>query len=289
MKKVIRMVGVMLLCFLYILSENGVGAKEISIDKEHFSNHFFRAYIRNSFDKNQDGILSEEERAMVTTIDIGESSEFQVVNELPKVASVKGIEYFPNLETLDVSGNQIFVINLKANKRLKVLDVDNNDIFRLNVSQNKELSELYCSNNDLERLDVSKNSRLVRLFCDKNKLKELSLRTNRRLKDLSISNNRVKKVDLTKCSLLENLYCQKNYLKELKIKVCKDLVTLNCSGNRIEKLDLSSNEMLENLYCEDNRLIQGNRFVMRSQLYLAITSKQAKKVRPVKKKASCIL
>ena len=284
-KKKIKVVAMFLLMLgMIIVSEQTAQAKDIPIDKEHFSNRFFREYIKNSFDCNQDGILSDEELVKVTVIDIGENSEFRTINEFPRVASVKGIEYFPNLEKIDVSGNQIYAINLKENKKLKILDVDSNDIASLDISQNPNLEELYCSDNGLKKLDVWKNRKLKRLFCNDNKLSELNVSKNRKLCDLSFSNNKVRQINLSKCKELQNLYCEKNKLSELRVKANKDLITLNCSNNCIQKLNLSDNEMLENLYCDGNRLIQGNLFVMRSQLVGLSTSKQTRTVHIKKKK-----
>ena len=62
----------------------------ISIDSEHFPDDFFRSYVRNELDLNGDGELSEKERVAVDSLEFVEEELY----------SLKGIEYFPNLESL---------------------------------------------------------------------------------------------------------------------------------------------------------------------------------------------
>ena len=50
------------------------------------------------------------------------------------VDSLKGIEYFYNLKTLDCSHNQLLFLDLTANTALKSLNCSYNNLTRLNLS-----------------------------------------------------------------------------------------------------------------------------------------------------------
>ena len=68
----------------------------------------FIAYCYQNFDANQDGVFSLAEAETVRMVDIREKNIF----------SVKGIEYFKNLNSLDVSDTPLLELDLRHNKNL---------------------------------------------------------------------------------------------------------------------------------------------------------------------------
>lgn len=62
--------------------------ESVAIDEEHFPDEVFREYVRSNFDKDNDGVLSEEEIFEIKIIDI----------EYQKISSIQGVEYFIYLE-----------------------------------------------------------------------------------------------------------------------------------------------------------------------------------------------
>ena len=113
----------------------------VVINSTTFPDSKFRAYVKD-FDTDTrltPGRLTVSECEAVKNIEVGSN----------EITSLKGVEYFTNLEVLRCSNNQ-----------LKELD----------VSKNTELYLLNCSLNQLSTLDVSKNTKLSMLYCSKNQI-----------------------------------------------------------------------------------------------------------------------
>lgn len=139
-----------------------------------------RSYILERYDGNQDGYLSLEERNNVTEI---------IVDDYQNITSVRGIEYFPNLEKLMCDRNKIRTMDVSFNPKLSILTFNGNQVSQINLSNNLNLTELYCSDNRLTQLDVSHNPELVALVCDHNQLTELNTQNNVNLKILEHGHN----------------------------------------------------------------------------------------------------
>ena len=119
---------------------------DVEISEDTFPDAYFRAYVEENLDPDGDGTLSEAERKAVTELDVrGEM-----------IVSMAGIEYFPMLENLDCSANQIEMLDLSRNKRLKVVDCMLNSLTELEIGGCSELYDLSCTYNKLETLDMSR-------------------------------------------------------------------------------------------------------------------------------------
>lgn len=149
--------------YLYALTdtdcdENGlyylwIPAKLLSIDETNFPDDVFRAYIKDNFDTNKDGGLSQREINRVLNIFINGTSA-----EDGDVQTLEGIEYFTNLETLDCSYNAALTeLDLSANGLLKVLDFSGTGISRIDLSGNSKLTELRCNYSKILFLDLTNN------------------------------------------------------------------------------------------------------------------------------------
>ena len=103
----------------------------IAINSGNFPDQKFREYLlAQSY--GADGILTTEEINGITEIDAYGID----------ISSLKGIEYFTALTTLDCADDQLT---------------------SLDVSKNMALTTLYCGNNKLTSLDVSTNTALTTL------------------------------------------------------------------------------------------------------------------------------
>ena len=155
-----------------------------------FTDDVFRAYVSSEFDTDGNGILSDEEIASVTTIDVSELG----------ISQLQGVEIFTALEGLYCSSN-----------RLSELD----------VSRNTRLTDLDCSRNQLTGLDVSKNTELDYLYCYQNKL--TSLIPGSSLYELYCGQNRLTHLDLSKCAALTRMDCTGNQIRLLDVSSCETL------------------------------------------------------------------
>ena len=116
------------------------------------------------------------------------------------ISNLKGIEYFTNLSSLNIS---------------------NNNLTSVDLSHNTNLEDLYCSNNQLTSLNLSNLTNLEILDCSNNKLTTLSVTDKSYLKTLNCSNN----------TLLTTLYCYRCDLTTLNVTGCTALKDLRCFEN----------------------------------------------------------
>lgn len=200
---------------------------DIVIDEAHFPDEVFREYLKNSFDKNDDGYFSQDEIDSVTSIDMLYTGNGTIEN-------LVGINHFKNLTCLNCSGKQLMEIDISQNPNLQTLDCHYNQIKSLDVSQNPNLATLNCGANQLTALDVSQNPNLVTLKCD--------------------NNHQIKLLDVSQNPNLQTLDCSYNQIVELDVSQNPNLIVLNCNNNQIKVLDVSQNPNLSTLYCDSNQI-----------------------------------
>lgn len=195
-----------------------------------FEDENFKAYCVKDFDTDEDGEISAEEAWYVTSIYVDPTI----------VASLGGIECFPNLMLLDCSlpssstaTPKLTSLDLSGNTALLHLLCDGIQLTTLDLSNNTNLQSLSCDRNQLTSLDVSKNANLKKLFCKDNQLTSLNVSSNAKL---------------------EALFCQRNKLTSLDVGACTALISLACETNQLTTLDVSNNTELLGLYCTNNQI-----------------------------------
>ncbi len=159
--------------------DEGVSIEDVFIDS------VFREYVSKKYDKDKDGILTNDEISNITEISINGSKNDNYQN----LKSLKGIEQFRNLEKLtccackldeiDVTNNseleglsigytQITNIDLSQNVKLEILEfVGNTNIYEIDLSQNISLKSIYCSESGIKELDLSNNPNVYEVECNK--------------------------------------------------------------------------------------------------------------------------
>ena len=150
---------------------------EAPTGKVAFADANFKAYCVQHFDTDGDGEISEDEAEAISTIDCSKSL-FSAT-----IVSLKGIEHFLNLVSLDFSGQSVV---------------------RLDISQNASLSNLICGGNQLIQLDVSGNDSLSLLDCSpmndnsgNNTLKYVIVNSTQSLEGITINRSNDKIPDET--------------------------------------------------------------------------------------------
>ncbi|MGN0620632.1 MAG: leucine-rich repeat domain-containing protein, partial [Porcipelethomonas sp.] len=217
---------------------------DVAINDENFPDETFRKYVQSFDTVGNDNILSAEEIAAVTSINVSSK----------EISDLKGIEYFTALETLDCGANMLTSLDVSKNTALTYLDCCGNQLTSLDVSKNTELTKLYCYSNQLTSLDVSKNTALKTLYCADNSLTSLDLSQNTELKDLYCNSNSLTSLDVSGCTALETLYCSSNQLTSLDLSQNTELKDLDCSYNSLTSLDVSGCTALTYLMCYSNQL-----------------------------------
>ena len=199
----------------------------VAFDETNFPDEAFRNYLKNKY--GFDGEITEAEMQNVTEIDISYNKN---------ITSLKGVEYFQNLETLYCY---------------------NTDISELDVSKNTNLVNLYCHKTGISELDVSKNTSLVTLNCYNTKISILDVTKNTKLLKLNCSYTRISSLDVSNTTVV--LTCHN----------CVSPVTLS-NGNTIELsqlpgFDASKMSNIQNATLSEGKLIVEDPLKMVSYTY----------------------
>jgi|GEM_PF-1724422 Leucine-rich repeat (LRR) protein len=164
----------------------------------------FFQYLVGRFDKNRDGRLSDKELQVVTDISVSTD----------QIASVQGIEWMPELSSLDCQGSS------PGKGLLNAVD----------ISRNPLLGSFNCANNQLDELDLSGLGALTRLDCSGNQLEELDVSPCFRLEELNCSDNLLMELDLSQNPYLQVLLIRKNPLESIDISLCTELSKFDGTG-----------------------------------------------------------
>ena len=208
-----------------------------------FADENFKAFCIKNFDKNGDGGVSYEEAKLVKEIDVN------TVN----IASLKGIEYFTNLESLTCGAKYQYgfvaggwhLFNENGEEVIGLLT-------SLDLSKNTKLKYLNCNVNQLTSLDLSANTALNNVSCDYNYLTTLIAGNNASLSELSCKYNQLTSINVSGCPALESLDCYSNQLKNVDVSNNVALTYLSFYRNDLRNLDVSNNMSLNYLSCENN-------------------------------------
>ncbi|MDO5037480.1 MAG: InlB B-repeat-containing protein [Tissierellia bacterium] len=218
----------------------------VPIDEAHFPDPVFRQVMTDSF--GADGALSQEEIAATTTL------------SLSGVKSLKGIEYFPNLETLLVTRHELTFVDLSNNTKLKTLRLDGtiktsdsgykkvisktNNLSHLDLSKNVNLETLYLTAIAIEDLDLSNNTQL-QIVDVRNTitiqdrpfslglLKSVNFGNNPNLKTVVLTGNKLSELDLSGTPNIEGLHLGYNAFKDLDISSLPKIKSVSADGNQI--------------------------------------------------------
>ncbi len=207
----------------------------VKINSINFPDDEFFMYVYQTFDLDEDLSLSEYEISQVTEIYIGnyvyipeEPSEFPFV----EATTLKGIEFFTELEVLSCPTVPITELDVSKNTKLKILDCTYiKGLTGIDVSNNPLLKELRCGCTAITELDLKNNPLLEKLDCSYTGITELNLSENVCLDTLSCIETDIETLDLS-----ENV----------------NLRVLYCGFTNITALDLSNNTNLMYVSCDDD-------------------------------------
>jgi uncharacterized repeat protein (TIGR02543 family) len=127
----------------------------VAINKTNFPDDNFRAMIQE---------WKQEAGASITTLTQAEAAYLKIIDcQNTGTFSLKGIEYFPNLETLNCSYTFITDLNLSSNTKLKNLNCNYSELSNLDISNTSLTGSapLDCRNNfllDIKGLSASSMS-----------------------------------------------------------------------------------------------------------------------------------
>ncbi|MDO5588961.1 MAG: leucine-rich repeat domain-containing protein [Bacteroidales bacterium] len=218
----------------------GFAKADVGINSKNFPDVNFRFWVQEHFNKPNGATLSDEELASVKSI-------VSWKDGLTSVSSLKGIEFFSELETLDIlydrfyGDNTVEIVDLTMNKKLKkfIAKVQNNSKTYLSIVLLKNLPEL-------EVVDVKGHNMSILDFRGCPKLKSIRL----------VGGNSKLNVVLDKCENLEEFECSKTPkgIESLDLSLMPNLKSLNCDSCNVDNLNLSAVNNLDSLNCASNNL-----------------------------------
>ena len=98
----------------------------------HFYDAAFEKMMVDIYDIDENGKVSPAEALKATAIVCSDSG----------ITSLKGIEYFRNLTSLDCSGNALSTVDLHKNTKLTKLDIRNNPLKELLLGYTQNITDL---------------------------------------------------------------------------------------------------------------------------------------------------
>lgn len=247
---------------IIIKQEGKDGTKAIPIEDPNF-----KAYLLPYYDDNADGEISFSEAYNITEISVWLKD---------KITSLQGIEFMPNLKSLecsfmglnelDVSHNTLLTTLICRDNNISSLDISNNlslislncsfnNLKTIDVSKNSALNDLNCSYNNLTSIDVTKNINLKILYCSNDNLNELNVKNNPYLTSIQCSDNNISVIDVSNNPALTELVCSMNNITNLDISKNTKLKFLKCNSNKISILNVSNLEQLRKLNCSSNQML----------------------------------
>lgn len=207
---------------------------------------FLKTYIMTNFDKNKDGEISKEEAEAVTAIEMRDT----------EIASIDGLEYFPNLESVDFAKHRLMKVDFSQCPSLK----------KLNVSQGAGLSSLVLPAT-LEELSIMQCPILKKInFSVAPNLKNLyasstgfavapDLSKNTKLETVGFSRAEFTTIDVSKNTELKSLSVGSDMFNSLDVTNNTKLTDLSVTG-KITTLDLTKNTQLESLSIKNTKIAE---------------------------------
>ena len=230
-----------------------------------FEDPNFKKYCLENFDIDGDGEISLAEAKRVKKMSFGTSSTAY------NISSLRGIEFFKNLESLtcvgkfeystafenDHSGN-ITSLDLSQNKHIKKLHCEYNKITSLNISGCYELTDLQCKCNYISSLELEGLDNIEFIECSENQIAKLELVSHNKLEILECNDNYLTTLILDGIDSLHYLKCDRNNLTYLSLDGCSNLYWLECYENQISSINLKDCYTLSTFYCSNNNLTSIN-------------------------------
>ena len=223
---------------------------DIVVNEETFPDLTFRNWIldgKNINGAGADGILTEEELASITQIDVS----------MHGIQNLKGIEIFSALKELNCSNNQLNELDVSHNTELERLYCSYNNLQQLSLENNTNLISLSISFNRISSLDVSNKPQLKTLNSQMSSMTQLNLSGSTALEWINVANNALTDLDLSTNVELQYVNLFDNRLTSLNVDTLSKLDFLNVGSNQLTKLDLSQNKSLSaygGFFATDNYL-----------------------------------
>lgn len=210
-----------------------------------------KTYIMTNFDADRDGEISKEEAEAVEAIELTGS----------EIASIDGLEYFPNLETVDFTTHRLLKADFSQCYALKELNLSSgaglssvvlpasleelsvmscNKLKKIDLSVAPNLKNLYASSAGfVVAPDLSKNTKLEIIGFSSAKFSTIDVSKNTELKSLNVGGDVFNSLDVTNNTKLTNLAVT-GTITTLDLTKSAQLEVLNISNTKISEIDVTN-------------------------------------------------
>lgn len=245
------------------------GKNEISSDPNTFTvtedspaavipDPVFKKYCLANFDLNSDGKISVSEAERVAIINVCTDS----------ISSVKGIEFFPNLQELHARGGMVdgewirkgnlMSLDVSGNSNLRIIDCEDNLLREVDLSHNTELIDLNLSWNHISSIDVTMLPLLATFNVSVNEgISSVDVTNNPKLWEYHGNGLGLSCLpDLSNCHFLQSLHIggtggakyidRPDYLAQWP-----ELLGANISEYPLDRIDLSANLKMDSIWASD--------------------------------------
>ena len=211
----------------------------------------------------EDTCYDEENNTIICDYDDYMNYETRFLNRLTSLA---GIEAFPNLEILNLTGNDLDSINMSQNSNLKYLYLNFNSFSKLDTSGNPSLEVISLDNNlIIPELDFTENANMTDIALPYIGFGAISdeyigpggyfdITHMQNLNGLSIGNNNFSSIDLSGNPNLTIFKGGGNNFTEIDISNLSQLYEFAVPENPITSVDFSGNPLLHTIQVEQCNL-----------------------------------
>ena len=218
---------------------------QIPIDSDNFPDNNFRAYVKGAFDtKTPVDVLTQDELDAAKGIFVGGTY----------MMSLKGIEYFTNIERLECEDNFLAELDLSHNTKLTHVDCWDNPLTSINLQGCTNLQYLNCSSTMLTELDLSGYANLFAIFCEDSTIEKLNLSGCEKLEVVDCEATALTELDLSGLINLANVDVEDSAIQKLNLSGCENVEVVDCEACQIQDLNLTGCKSLERVYinyCEN--------------------------------------
>ena len=271
--------------YLFLLFPIFSFSQNIYIPDPALKDYFVGSYGYH-IDFNNDGEVSQDEALTLTSFNAG---YYYGIGGIGNITDFTGLEYFTNLQSIQIVLNLATSLNISNLSNLKILQITGasnsgtigppiyySPIVSLNLTGCVALEQVYLNSSSVQNLDLTTNVALKEFYSNYSKLENVNFSGLSLLERVEInfgllhtatfSGNTSLKVletiyqpnfqvlDLTGATSLERLETQVSNLTTLKVNYLANLIFLDCHENQITELNLSGLSSLTTLHCEFNQI-----------------------------------
>lgn len=213
--------------------------------------------VEPNLDVNKDGEISLKEAKTVVELKLGFETKEEVTPD-KKITSLEGLQYFTNLESLDLKNQFVSEAQpIEKLSKLVYLRLAGNELKAINLTELTKLEDLRLfGNKQLKEIDLSRCLYLKQLYLQDTSIKELDLTKHKKLELALLNRSKLESVAFDGLPLLENISLVENNLTELSATHLPKLKELHANSNQLTKVTLDGVPSLERLNLYKNKLTE---------------------------------